>query len=118
MNEIKFPHEIERNITNEFLATLKDNLDETFADKMPSSPTYWNFYQWFDSTGGFYSSLKKACKTHHFMKLYKYLTGLKWYDSDILDASLTEMLYKNGIIEEGSIQEMYNEYETEVHLID
>ena len=107
MNEPKFPEEIQCRITDSFLITFKDELDKIFADKKPAKPTYWNFYQWFDSTGGFYSALKSTCELYNFMELYNYLQSLEWYDSDILDSSLTEMLYKRGLIKEGTWAEYW-----------
>ena len=107
MNDPKFPQEIQCRITDDFLITFKDELDKIFSDKKPSKPTYWNFYQWFDSTGGFYSALKSTCELYNFMELYNYLQDLEWHDSDILDSSLTEMLYKRGIIKEGTYAEFW-----------
>ena len=107
MNNPRFPEEIQCRITDSFLITFKDELDRIFADKKPAKPTYWNFYQWFDSTGGFDDALKSTCELHDFMELYEYLQGLEWYDSDILDGSLTEMLYKRGIIKKGTYAEYW-----------
>jgi len=107
MDEPKFPEYIQQRITMEFLTSFKNELEIVFEDKRPDKPTYWNYYQFLDTTCGFYSALEKACEIHDFMDLYEYLHGLEWYDSDKLDSSLTEMLYKYGIIEEGSIGELY-----------
>lgn len=107
MDNPKFPDEIQQRITDEFLITLKDELENVFVEGKPDNPTYWNYYQWHDTTCGFYTALKIACELHNFMELYDYLKNLEWYDSDILDSSLTEMLYKRGLIKEGTYAELY-----------
>jgi hypothetical protein len=104
-----FPEDILVKITDDFLTTFKTELEKTFPTQFTDieTPTYWNFYQWLDSTCGFYGALKASCELHNFIELYDYLQSLEWFDSDILDGSLTEMLYKRGLVEAGNVNELY-----------
>jgi hypothetical protein len=107
VDEPKYPDYIQERITNEFLTTFKEELENIFTKEKPDKPTYWNYYQWFDSTQGFETALKNACEIHNFMELYDYLQSLEWYDSDILDSELTELLYKRKLVKKGSPNQMY-----------
>ena len=103
----KFPEDIQVKITDEFLTTFKNELDNVFSKEKPNNATYWNFYQWFDSTQGFYIALEKACEIHKLRELYDYLEDIGSYFNDILAGSLTEMLYERHIVEEGSFEDAY-----------
>ena len=50
------------------------------------------------STGGWQASLGKACIITKNKDLWNYWRHLDWYDSDIFDGELAEMLIKNNLI--------------------
>lgn len=108
MDKLTFPKDIR--ITDEFLTTFRDELDKLCYEQNPRKPTYWNYYQFLEGTGGFYAALETSCSIHNLDDLYWYLDKLPWYKSDRLDGSLTEMLYKRKIIEEGTVGELYEMY--------
>lgn len=103
--QLKYPDGMLENITDEFLVTLKNELDTTFNYcRKPMQTTYWNFYQWFDNTTGFDQAFKATCNIHKLYELYNYRNSFLNIDINIYDAlgvELTEMLYKRGIIEKG-----------------
>ena len=110
MDKSTFPKDLRLRITDEFLTIFRDELDKLSYKQCPRHPTYWNYYQFLDGTGGFYAALETSCNIHNLDDLYWYLDKLPWYKSDRLDSSLTEMLYKRKIIEKGSIGELYEMY--------
>ena len=104
MEEVKFPDDILNKIDKVFLDLLKTELDTVFLEELcllNKTPTYWNFYQWFDNTNGFDKALKETCEELDFQELYNYRDTKDFWEKDILGASLTEMLYKFGVIKEG-----------------
>ena len=104
MEEVKFPDYISNRIDKVFLDLLKTELDTVFLEELcllNKTTTYWNFYQWFDNTNGFDKALKNACNELNFQEIYKYRDSKDFWEKDILGASLTEMLYKFGVIKEG-----------------
>ncbi|MCM3387260.1 hypothetical protein M3649_03825 [Ureibacillus chungkukjangi] len=101
----KLPNSKKWLINEEFLKTFKEELDRIFKIyEKEENPTYWNTYAWLESTGGFYEALKIASEKHNVKKaIYEYACKLPWYKSDIFDSKLTELMYENKIIEEGSV---------------
>ena len=107
MDKPTFPKDIRLRITDEFLITFRDELNKLSCEQNPRHLTYWNYYQFLESTGGFYSALETSCSIHNLDDLYWYLDKLPWYKSDRLDGKLTEMLYERRIIEKGTVGELY-----------
>ena len=104
MEEVKFPDYISNRIDKVFLDLLKTELDTVFLEELcllNKTPTYWNFYQWFDDTSGFIKALKLTCDELNFSELYEYIYSKNFSERNILGSSLTEMLYKFGVIKEG-----------------
>jgi hypothetical protein len=109
MNNIHYPNSIINRITDDFLETFKQELENEVREEsnMPDKPTYWNYYQWFDNTNGFDKALKTACELHNLNDLYDYRSNKGHEEADILGGQITELLYKRGIIEEGNIDDAY-----------
>jgi len=108
MSRIQFPEEIQQCITNEFLSTLKVNLDvmlskelDNLRNNLHKQPTFWNFYQWFDNSNGFNKALKIACKSHDLMELYTYRESMELDENEMLGGIIIMMLFEQGIIKEG-----------------
>ena len=113
MEQYKLPNRKLKLITKEFLQTFKTELDYIFGGEsslihIPSDKrTYWNYYKNLDYTSGFYKALKTTCQKYNLEKaVYKYFQSRPWYISDYFDSELTELMYKLGIIEEGSVDEL------------
>ena len=113
MKQYKLPNRKLKLITKEFLQTFKIELDNTFSVESSlihipfDKRNYWNYYQNLDSTGGFYKALKITCQKYNLEKaIYEYFQSRSWYISDYLDSELTELMYKLGVIDEGSIDEL------------
>ena len=94
--EYEIPKHIKELITLEFLKELRNQLFrihgysiDTFAeDSILFSP----------STGGWCTSFSKACISTNSKELHNYWDSLEWYDSDIFDDELSNMLVENGLI--------------------
>jgi len=95
--EYQIPDNIKELITYDFLKELRNQLFriheywsiDTFAENGIPMNT---------STGGWHASLGKACITTNSKGLYNYQKNLEWYDSDIFDGELAEMLIENHLI--------------------
>ena len=93
----KIPEYIMILITYDFLKEFRNQLFrihehyslDTFADLGIPTNT---------STGGWYAAFGKACLLTHKEELFDYWRSLDWYDSDIFDSELAEMLVQNKLI--------------------
>lgn len=121
-NSFKFDYKLPKRkknlMTKEFLQTFKQELDNVFNKEDDYQPlekrNYWNTYQYMEGTGGFYKALKTACAKHNLTKaIYEYVCKMPWYDSDTFDSELTLLMVERGIIEEGSVEEIYDDYDYE-----
>lgn len=103
----KVPNRKKWLLTDNFLIDLKIELDKVFQDRIRNiTPTYWNFYAWIDSTGGFCDALKVVSEKHNVEKaIYRYTLKLPRWDSDAFYSELIEMMKRKGIIEEGVSEE-------------
>ena len=95
--EYKIPEHIISLITDDFLKEFRNQLFrihenyslDTFADFGIPSNT---------STRGWYAAFGKACLLTHKEELFDYWRSLAWYDSDIFDGELAEMLVEKKLI--------------------
>ena len=106
-SDIHVAYEIPKNIrdliTYDFLKEFRNQLFrihehyslETFADFGIPINT---------STGGWYAAFGKACLLTNKEKVFNYWRSLPWYDSDIFDGELAEMLVENKLILDDSIK--------------
>lgn len=95
--EYTIPKDIKELITDDFLEEFRNQLFriheyyslENFAEEGISMNT---------STGGWYAAFGKACLLTHKEVLLDYWRTLPWYDSDIFDGELADMLIERGFI--------------------
>ena len=95
--EYNIPNEIKVLITDEFLKEFRNQLFriheyyslDTFADEGIPINT---------STAGWYAALGKACLETNNLELFDYWRSLEWYDSDIFDGELADMLVDRKFI--------------------
>lgn len=95
--EYKIPQDIKKLITDDFLKEFRNQLFriheyyslETFAEYGIPMNT---------STSGWFAALGKACLLTHREELFDYRRSLPWYDSDVFDSELAEMLIERGFI--------------------
>lgn len=93
----KIPEHIMTLITYDFLKEFRNQLFrihehyslDTFADFGIPSNT---------STGGWYAAFGKACLLTGKEELFDYWRSLAWYDSDIFDGELADMLVQKKLI--------------------
>ena len=93
----KIPEHIMTLITYDFLKEFRNQLFrihehyslDTFADFGIPTNT---------STGGWYAAFGKACLLTHKEELFDYWRSLAWYDSDIFDEELAEMMVEKKLI--------------------
>ena len=95
--EYSMPENIKALITDEFLQEFRNQLIriheywsiDTFAEEGVPMNT---------STSGWYAALGKACLLTNNEELFNYWRTLSWYDSDIFDGELAEMLIERHLI--------------------
>ena len=95
--EYTIPDNIKNLITYDFLKEFRNQLFringhyslDTFADFGIPMNT---------STAGWYAAFGKACLLTNKEELFNYWRTLPWYDSDIFDGELAEMLVDNKLI--------------------
>lgn len=95
--EYSIPENIKDLITDEFLQEFRNQLIrihgywsiETFAEEGIPTNT---------STRGWYAAFGKACLLTNNEELFDYWRALPWYDSDIFDGELAEMLIERHFI--------------------
>lgn len=95
--EYKMPEDIKNLITDDFLKEFRNQLFrihehysiDTFAEFGIPMNT---------STGGWYAAFGKACLLTNKEVLLDYWRTLPWYDSDIFDGELADMLIERGFI--------------------
>lgn len=101
--EYKIPEQIIGLITDDFLKEFRNQLFrihehyslDTFADFGIPTNT---------STGGWYAAFGKACLLTGKEELFDYWRSLTWYDSDIFDGELADMLVQKKLILDDSDQ--------------
>lgn len=109
--EYRFPNRKLKLLTDEFLTSFRDELDKVFNS---AGSTYKEFYIHMGGTGGFYDALKEASIKHNVKKaIYDYACYLPWYQSDLLDDELMQLMVNRGIIKEGEFHEVYGEVSEE-----
>ena len=109
MIETEYPQYLQERITYQFLTSFINEINLIFSDELPENPTYYNFYSWRNNSNGFYKALKLACEKHDFIDLYDYLKNLGCYYNETLGRELTEMACDRGIINEGSLEDLYTD---------
>ena len=95
--EYTIPKDIKDLITDDFLKEFRNQLFriheyyslETFAEEGILMDT---------STSGWFAAFGKACLLTHKEVLLDYWRTLPWYDSDIFDGKLAEMLVERGFV--------------------
>jgi len=95
--EYQIPENIRQLITYDFLKELRNQLIrineylsiDTFAEEGIPTNT---------GTGGWYAAFGKACIITNNKELFNYRKTLEWYDSDLFDGELAEMLIENHLI--------------------
>ena len=95
--EYHIPEDIKAMISDDFLKELRNQLFriheyyslETFADQGIPINT---------STAGWYAAFGKACLLKNKSELLDYWENLEWYDSDIFDGIVADMLVEKKLI--------------------
>ena len=116
----KMPNRKKNLLTGPFLTTFKEELDNLFETSNKKQPaTYSNFYGWLCATAGFYEALQKASEKHNLTNaIYHYAHRLPWYDSDMFDEELLQIMIQKNIIELGNLEDLFGGYPTEEALVE
>lgn len=99
----KLPNRKKKLLTDEFLMTLKTELDEIFINpEKQCESTYLNSYIWLASTAGFQEALKIASEKHNVIHaIYEYDNKLPWHFSDAFQDDILLLMIERKIIDMG-----------------
>lgn len=86
----KMPKEIKDVITPAFCIQFMKELHHVWGFSLEDFD--YDSVSFCEGTGGWFESLTSTCRKTNNDKLIKYYNSLDWYDSDLFDAELTEML--------------------------
>jgi len=118
MIETDYPEYIQQRITDKFLVDLRDEIDKEFANDIlepEEELTYYNFYIWRSRSNRYYKAIKTTCELHDLIDLYNYLEIQGCCIREALMNELLDIMCDCGIIEEGSLKDIYpDEYDFEL----
>lgn len=91
------------NVKYEIPVRYKRCIDENFIRQMlfgvflflPNGADFDSIKEWLDyseGTAGYMEAFKHACIVENHIGLYEYYNSLEWYDSDLFDEQLSDML--------------------------
>ena len=102
-NQYRIPEYIKARLTREFLQVFVDNLMIVFDIDEPDKDGFLTFesISMCESTAGWADTLELTCQYTKTFDIYSHYLTLPWYDSDMFDAEVTDMLVDYGIIEGG-----------------
>lgn len=94
--EYEIPADIKKLITDDFLKEFVVQLTRIYGWSIDSFADDSIVYV--GGTGGWYAAFGKACIETKNRKLFDYYIKLEWYDSDIFDSEIIDILIKKKII--------------------
>lgn len=89
------PDRIKDLMTYDFLKEFRNQLFTVFDFDLE---TYADIFQGIESTNGWANALEDACHNTGKDDIWNYWNELEWYDSDMFDGELGEMLVENRLI--------------------
>lgn len=89
------PVRIKEMMTYDFLKEFRNQLFAIFDFDLE---TYADIIQGVESTAGWADALKTACCSTGKDDIWSYWNNLEWYDSDMFDGELGDMLIENRLI--------------------
>ena len=105
--EYSIPEEWLKEIDLKFLTAFRDEL---FKMKyITLNGCYLDTLAYAESSMGHHVAFKLACIKSNKLDLYKYSKTLPWYDSDIFDSKLSELLIENKLIMGGCFEDIISE---------
>lgn len=89
------PDKIKKLMTYDFLKEFRNQLFTVFD---LSLDTYADIIQGIESTAGWANALEDACHNTGTNDIWSYWDSLEWYDSDMFDWELSDMLIEKQLI--------------------
>ena len=104
MNDYRMPEGIKREFTKGMMSCFLEELIDIF-DRIPNTPTYYDDIVYIESTAGWYEAFKKMCISYGLEDILSYYDHLEWYDSDMFDGEISDLLLEYRLIEEGEVEQ-------------
>lgn len=99
----EMPDNIKSMITIEFCTQFLKELHQIFGASVEDSDMDYYVYQ--GSTAGWGAAFANTCRKLNMIELYKYYLNLEWFDSDIFDGELEDLLVEYKLIIGGFLSE-------------
>lgn len=112
--EYKMPKDIKDQLTEAFVSDFHEAVIETFKqndrnqDREPFEYETYTYYAWWlymEGTAGYCQSFRQTCDKHGLNKVLMYYNKLQWYDSDLFDSEVGDLLVHFGFVELGEPEE-------------
>lgn len=96
MFKYKIPQEIKVKFTKEFMTYFLDRLTVTFD--LDESMLCSECFVYLEGTIGWVNSFEYACQRYNLEDVFVYYDKLEWYDSDLFDGELGDILVEHKLI--------------------
>lgn len=95
--EYHIPEDIIQRIPPEFYEAFLHQLQTVFKHDITykDEETDWYGFEFCEGTGGWYEALKTTCEQMNMKWLFDDYNKLEWYDSDLFDDQLSQLIIKN-----------------------
>ncbi|WDL98867.1 hypothetical protein [Alicyclobacillus sp. ALC3] len=112
--EYEMPVEIKKCFTKEFMTDFREKVIEVFKqnDIRQGRPpyeyeksTYYSWWMQMEGTSGFHDAFKETCRKYGLNQVVDYRKQLPWYDADLFDSELGDLLVRFGLVERGTAEE-------------
>lgn len=112
--EYKMPKGIKDQLTKAFISDFHEAVIETFKqndrnqDREPFKYESYTYYAWWlhmEGTGGYCQSFRQTCEKHELSEVLTYYNQLQWYDSDLFDSEVGDLLVHFGLVKLGEPEE-------------
>ncbi|KPV44087.1 hypothetical protein [Alicyclobacillus ferrooxydans] len=112
--EYEMPVEIKQCFTKEFMTDFREKAIEVFKQndirqgKTPyeyEKSTYYSWWIHMEGTSGFHDAFKEICEKYDLDHVVNYYKQLPWYDADLFDSELGDLLVRYGLVELGTAEE-------------
>lgn len=79
----------------------QNDIDQGRKPSVYENDTYYSWWFYMEGTVGYCEAIKDTCNKHQLLNIFNYYNQLPWYDSDLFDSELGDLLVEFGLVELG-----------------